>query len=273
MKEFHEGTRDPDGKAAPIGSRAHHGISATASMVSSRFYWRSMQSDIQKFVKSCPQCQGTSTARATSAAVNAAVKAAALPVTVMQKFGVDIISMPESDGFRFLIVAIDHFTKWSEAEAIQDRSASSVALFLRRLFCRHGAVSIQINDQGREFVSSVASELLQLTGVSPEITCAFHPEANGVIEKQNWVIKEKFTKILETRPEDWPRALDSVLYGHRTASHSSTGYSPFYMLYGRQPNRLVDVEYEQKTSAPGTEDWEFDSQYVECVMIKMVAVC
>ena len=51
--------------------------------------------------------------------------------------------------------------------------------------CRHGCFQIQINDQGREFVNEISTELHRLTGTEKRVTSAYHPQANGLVERQN----------------------------------------------------------------------------------------
>lgn len=96
----------------------------------------------------------------------------------MHQIGIDICTLPEVNGFKYLIVAIDYFSKWSEAKASKDKSASSVARFLFEFICRHGCIDIQINDQGREFVNAIADELFRLTGTQQRVTSAYHPQVS-----------------------------------------------------------------------------------------------
>ena len=73
----------------------------------------------------------------------------------MHQIGVDICNLPEVDGFKHLVVCIDYFSKWSEAKPIKDKTAPTVTQFLYEIVCRHGCISIQINDQGRDFVNEI----------------------------------------------------------------------------------------------------------------------
>lgn len=100
----------------------------------------------------------------------------AVPKAVMKQIGIDITCLPEVDGYRYVVLAIDYFSKWSEAKALKDKSAASVALFLFEFICRHGCVEVQINDQGREFVNAVSNDLHRLTGTRQRITSAYHPQ-------------------------------------------------------------------------------------------------
>ena len=96
-----------------------------------------------------------------------------------------ICNLPEVDGFKHPIVAIDYFSKWSEAKPIKEKSARQYTLFSMNLYVDF---SIQINDQGREFVNTVAENIHQTTGAEQRITSAYHPQSNGLCERQNRTI-------------------------------------------------------------------------------------
>ena len=95
-------------------------------------------------------------------------------------------------------------------------------------------------------------------------------QANGLVERQNRTIKEKLLKILsEDHKEEWVSALDGVLFAHRTAKHRSTGFSPFRLLYGREPKLPIDV-----TLCPGemASSDEFSEAYVKHVSEVMFSI-
>ena len=61
---------------------------------------------------------------------------------VMHQVGIDISNLPESNGFKHLVVCIDYFSKWTEAKALRDKKATSIAKFLYEVICRHGCIKI-----------------------------------------------------------------------------------------------------------------------------------
>jgi len=162
---------------------------------------------------------------------------------VFRQIGVDLMTLPEVDGYKYVVVAIDYFSKWSEARPLFDKTAVSVARFLYDdIICRHGCPRIQINDQGREFLNSLNDELSRLTGTRQRVTSAYHPQANGLVERQNRTIKNCLLKVLQNNVNKWPSILQGVLFAHRTAQHFSTGYSPFKILYQREAILPIDVD-------------------------------
>ena len=91
--------------------------------------------------------------------------------------------------------------------------------------------------QGREFVNEVCKQLYELTGTEQRVTSAYHPLANGLVERQNRTINNSLVKVLEDNPEMWP------LFAHRVSPHSSIKYSPFMLMYNREPVLPIDVKH------------------------------
>ena len=160
----------------------------------------------------------------------------------MQQVGVDLCNLPEVNGCKHLIVLIDYFSKWSEVKPVKDKSAPTVARFLYEVMCRHGCFKTQINDQGKEFVNEVSDTLLELTGTDQRVTSAYHPQSNGLCERQNRTIKDSLVKILEENPKKWPNVIEGVLFAHRVSAHYSTKFSPFFLLYNRHPTLPIDIK-------------------------------
>ena len=125
----------------------------------------------------------------------------------MSQIGVDLSCLPPiPEGFRYVVTAVDYFTKWVEARPLKSKTAEEVTSFLfNDIVYRHGCVDIQINDQGREFINSVSDELHRLCGTKQKVTSAYHPQANGLVERQNRTTKDGLVKCLsdkKTGPND-----------------------------------------------------------------------
>lgn len=110
----------------------------------------------------------------------------------------DLITLPEVNNLRYVVVAVCYFSKWCEAKALQDKTAESVARFLYDdVICRYGCPDIQISDQGREFTNKLSQELFKLTGTTHRVTSPYHPQANGLVERLNRTIKNSLLKVLQ----------------------------------------------------------------------------
>ena len=84
-------------------------------------------------------------------------------------------------------------------------------------------------------MNEVSENLHEMTGTGQRVTSAYHPQSNGLCERQNRTIKDSLVKILEKKPKVLPKIIDGILFTHRVSVHYSTKYSPFFLLYNRHP--------------------------------------
>ena len=81
-------------------------------------------------------------------------------------------------------------------------------------------------------------------GTKQRITSAYHPQYNGLRERQNRTIKDSLVNVLEKKPNEWPNIIDGILFHHRVSIHYSTKYSPFFLMYNRHPILPIDIKYQ-----------------------------
>jgi hypothetical protein len=218
----------------------HFGRDKMLHAINTRWLFPLITERVTRFLKYCDTCQRSNTYKLQKS--GATLHPVEVPEKIWSKIGVDILQMPEAHGFKYIVTAVDYYTKWPEAAALPDKSGVSVARFLWAMHCRYGAADIWISDQGREFVNSMTKELYRLCGVQHRITSAYHPQANGLVERQNRTTEGCIKKACEDRMDDWPFALDSVLLSVRTSKHASTGYTPFRLMFMRDPVIAAEVE-------------------------------
>ena len=82
-----------------------------------------------------------------------------------------------------------------------------------------------------------------------------HPQANGLCERQNRVIKESLVKVLDENPSEWSYIISGIIFSHRVSGHYSTKFSPFYMIYNREPILPIDVKHNL-VAASNEQDME-----------------
>ena len=167
--------------------------------------------DIKEYIIICKSCQQ----QGKIFKISPELKSIPLPNEVMKQTGIDLCTLPEVDGFKHLIVCIDYFSKWSQAKAVKDKSAPTVAKFLYEIICRHGCMRIQVNDQGKEFVNEVFENLHKMTGTEQRITSVYHPQSNGLCKRQNRTVKNSLVNIIEEKAKEWPNIIDGILFSHR----------------------------------------------------------
>lgn len=208
----------------------HLGGDATYNLLKTRAWWSGMQNDIRKWVSNCLICQKHRVDKAEHEKLHPLP-----PVAPFKRWGLDFIGiLPETDkGNRWLITGIDYGTRWPIARAIPAATSFETAKFLyEEIMCRFGCPAEIVTDRGSAFMSDVLEEYLRLQRTKHLRTTAFHPRTNGMVEKLNGSIGDMITKKVEDHTTLWDRFVDEILFNLRVRTHTTTGVSPFYMVYG-----------------------------------------
>ena len=215
-----------------------------------------MQAQIKKWQASCEVSR-----RALHEQQSAEAELQSLPVRELgYRWSLDILGeLPMSRrGKRYVLVMIEHVSKWVEAVALSSKSAAAVAQhFLHLVLSRFGACAEVVTDQGREF-KGVFHQLLLSCKIRHRNTAAYHPRANGLTERAVQTIKRGLRKFAEQEEKkDWDLELPWLLMGYRFSAQESLGVSPYYILHGRQPILPVGspVWLEQPLSAEEPGLW------------------
>ena len=151
--------------------------------------------------------------------------------------GVDILQLPMSmDGNQYAVVFMDYFTKWPEVFAVPDQTAETIArLLVEQVIPRHGVPEQLLSDRGKNFLSSLVQEVCKLIGTKKINTSGYHPQCDGLVEKFNSTLISMLSKSVGKYGRDWDKHLPYLLFAYRVAVQESTKASPFYLLYGREP--------------------------------------
>ena len=159
-------------------------------------------------------------------------------------------------GNRYLLVVTDYFTRWVEAFALPDQKSETVARALvDGVITRHGVPHILHSDQGGNFESNVIKGLRRILDMDKVRTSPYHPQCDGLVERLNRTIIDMLAKYCSKNSRDWDLWLQVVVGAYRSAPHSSTGYSPAELVYGRSlrlPSVLLWDEPLQHPQEPQT---------------------
>ena len=135
-------------------------------------------------------------------------------------------------GNRYVIVAVDYFTKWAEATAVEEADAQTVVRFIHTdIITRHGVPKEITSDRGTEFLNQLVEEFERTYKIKHIRTTAYHPQGNGQTERMNQTLKNILSKISKTYMT-WDYHLESALFVVQTVRQKLIKYSPFELLYG-----------------------------------------
>jgi hypothetical protein len=211
---------------------SHPGVQPTVRLVTQRFVWPGVRKDCRRWAKACLQYQRNKVHRHTSAPL-AEFKP---PSARFRHVHLDLVGpLPVSHNYRYCLTAIDRFTCWPEAYPLADITADTcAAAFVSGWVARFGCPEHITTDRGRQFESHLFKAMAKITGSNHHTTTAYHPAANGLVERLHRQLKAAIACHTSTQ---WTEALPLVLLGIRSAWKEDLQSSAAELVYG-EPLRL-----------------------------------
>ena len=147
-------------------------------------------------------------------------------------------------GNRYIVTLVDHFTKWVEVWPVKNQEAATVAqVLVNRDFCTHGAPLQILTDQGTNFESDHFKEICRRWSIDKVRTSAYKPSTNGNIDRFHATLNSTIAKWISADHRDWNTHLPAVAYAYRTSVHESTGFTPYFLMFGREAQIPADFVY------------------------------
>ena len=222
-----------------------------ATLMQECFWWPGMTRDLRNHIKKCSRCRKYE---------------AAPPVVPMKPLAcsgpeellhVDFTSIEETVPLKEdpvihnVLVLQDHFSKYVVAYVVKDQTACTAAETLRNgYFGLFGAPAYLVSDQGKAFTGHVITHLCELYGVQKLKTLPYHAQTNGQVERMNQTIICMIGKLEEDRKACWSEHLPELLLAYNATRSAVTGYSPYYLLFGRRPRIPVDYLFPTLHDSP-----------------------
>jgi transposase InsO family protein len=161
------------------------------------------------------------------------------------KWGIDFMTChPHSvGGHGYIIVAVDYFTKWVEAMPTFDNTGKTATLFLFNHIIAHFSVpQAIITDHGSHFRNFTMSELTEKLGLRHDNSMLYYPQANSQVEAINKFLITMLRRMIGIHKTSWHTMLFSALWAYRTSVKSTTGFTPFRLVYGVEAILPIECE-------------------------------
>ena len=135
----------------------------------------------------------------------------------------------------------DHFSKYVVAYVVKDQTACTTTETLRNgYFGLFGAPAYLVSDQGKAFTGHLITNLCELYGVQKLRTLPYHAQTNGQVERMNQTIIRMIGKLEQDKKARWSEHLPEMLLAYNGTRSVVTGYSPYFLLFGRKTRMPVD---------------------------------
>ena len=230
---------------------AHQGQCCSTALMQERFWWPGMTRDLRNHIKKCGRCRKYE---------------AAPPVVPMKPLTcsgpgellhVDFTSIEETvpleeePVIRNVLVLQDHFSKYVVVYVVKDQTACTAAGTLRNgYFGLFGVPAYLVSDQGKAFTGHIITHLCDLYGVQKLRTSPYHAQTNGQVERMNQTIMHMIGKLEEDKKACWSKHLLELLLAYNATCSAVTGYSPYYLLFGRRSRIPVDYLFPTLHDSP-----------------------
>jgi hypothetical protein len=200
-----------------------------------------MGKDIKEYVKGCEICAKRKAVGANKAPLNPIPP----PKDVWQTMAMDIMGpLVESGRERnqYILVMGEYLTRYVITAPMPDQTAETVArTFVNNVVLIHGVPETVLTDQGTNFQSELMNIMYKQYGITRLKTTAYRPQCDGMVERVNRTLADIIASYVSKEPTTWSDFLPSATFAYNTAVHSSTGYTPFYLMYGREATEPQDM--------------------------------
>ena len=207
-----------------------------------RFFWPGMHMDVASYINSCPRCIRRKTQPDIAPLHNIE---ATHPLELVH---LDYLQIEPSKGnIENVLIVTDHFTRYAQAYPSKSKTALTTAKLLWNNFIIHyGFPDKIISDQGQNFESELLVNLCEVVEVQKLRTTPYHPQTNGQCERFNSTLLNMLGTLTQEQKKDWKTYVPAMVHAYNCTRNTATGYSPYYLLFGREPRLPIDVEFGLK---------------------------
>ena len=241
----------------------HVGVEKVFDLAQRRFYWPRMFADIKNFIQKKCRC-------VVNKQPNVKDKAPLHPIAAQYPFemlSMDYIELDKcKGGYKYGLVVVDHFTRFCQFYATKTKSSQAAAAKIYNEFILQWGFPVRIHhDQGGEFNSKLFKELHRLSGIKSSNTTPYYPQGDGQCERLNRTLVNMLKTLSAREKADWKAHLPKLAYAVNSTRNKTTGYSPHYLMFGREAVLPIDQVFRGVGGASAelvtshkkfVEDWE-----------------
>ncbi len=162
---------------------------------------------------------------------------------------IDLLQLPASNqGSRYLLVCVDHFSRFVILAPLPNKTAEAVAhALVSKLFCPYSTPRVLLSDNGAEFRNALLEEICRQFNIKQTFTVTYHPSSNGLVERANRKILDVLRPIVGRLVGTWEDWISHVAASINSSICESTVKTPYYIVYGREKRLTYDlIEQPQK---------------------------
>jgi transposase InsO family protein len=226
----------------------HPGRDRTTSLLRDRFFWHGMTRDVDEWIGDCDRCVRRKTPTNMRAPLTSITSTQPLEIVCMDFLTLEV----SKGGIQNILVITDHFTRYAVAVPTRNMTAHTTAeVFFNNFVVHYGFPQRIHTDQGANFESRLIRELCSVAGISKSHTTPYHPMGNGLCERFNRTLLGMLGTLENEEKRDWKAHVAPLVHAYNCTRQESTGRSPYFLIFGREPRLPVDLVFGLATSTSG----------------------
>ena len=185
-------------------------------------------------------------------------------VPAAELVNISYLSLEMSKGrYENILVISDHFTRYAMAVPTKNQTARTTAKVLfDNFFAHYGFPAKLHSDKAQNFESRVIKHLCKVAGIKKTRTTPYHPKGNGQVERFNQTLLQMLGTLEPTQKSDWKSYVLPLMHAYNATRHDTTGFSPFYLMFGRHPRLALDAFLGLEPSAEsGRTQAEYSTKF------------
>ena len=214
----------------------HFGVVRLSAHVKHYYYWKYMDRDIQHFCATCSVCQRIKSDHRKKPGL---LQPLPVPNRPWEVVGMDYVTqLPDSNGYNAVLTFTDLYSKMVHlVPTTTDVTAEQTAkLFLHNVYRLHGLPRVFVSDRDSKFTSQFWRSFTSLVNTRLNMSTAYRPQTDGQAERTNQLMEQVLRAYCYQRHDLWMEHLDAAEFYINLHKNASTGFSPFEVVYGRQPD-------------------------------------
>ena len=210
----------------------HQGVQRVIELLRSKVYWPSMFIDTDRWLAQCEQCH-IAKGDYTEPKTQQGTLTASQPLELLC---VDFTKAdPLKSGKENILILTDAFSKFSQAFVTTSQKANVVAkLLVEKWFSVFGVPARIHSDQGWSFDNEIIFHLCKMYGIRQSTTTPYNPRGNAICERFNRTLFGLMRTLTKEQKPNWPTYVPSLVYAYNSTPHSSTGFQPYELMFGRK---------------------------------------
>lgn len=240
----------------------HLGTEKTLEKLRQRCYWPGLKANVEDWCRKCEDCAR----RKMPSKYPRAPLGTYIVGAPLERIALDILGpLPKTArGNRYILVISDYFTRWVEAFPMPDQETGTVAkILIEEFICRYGLPKELHSDQGRQFESKIFQEMCRLLAINKTRTTSYHPQSDGLVERFNRTLLGMLSQYVNGSHDDWDEKVPFVMMAYRASIQEATRFSPYYLMFGREPQLVSDIVF------PKVEQFTDTGNFVDQIKIRL----